>query len=496
MHTTSQPLHVPGGSPSHRTPLPPGACDNGGMSPTLYAAPYGATPVSATVHVPGSKSITNRALLLAALADGPSTITGALRSRDTDLMIEALRSLGTEIIDVIPDNARDSYITQVGKRPRATTLHVIPHPLTGGHVYCGLAGTLMRFLPGVAALATGDTYFDGDEQAKQRPLATVLDALRDLGATIAGNNLPFTVSGTGTVHGGHVTIDASASSQFVSGLMLCGARFTHGVCIHHAGDKGVPSQPHLVMTMDMLAKHGIHVDTTTPNTWLVPAGTLHAYDWMVEPDLSNATPFLAAAAVTGGSVTIADWPTDTTQPGNSIRDILTQMGCRVELSEAGLTVTGPRQLHGITLDMHSMGELAPTVAALAACADSPTELSGIAHLRGHETNRLNALVVEINRLGGNAEETPDGLIIRPAQLQGAEWRSYADHRMATAGAIVGLHVPGVTVHDIETTSKTLPGFAAAWSTLTSTDKPPLEQVHTSTSTSTSSAPQHTMEVWL
>ena len=213
---------------------------------------------------------------------------------------------------------------------------------------------------------------------------------------------------------------------------------------------------------------------------------------MVEPDLSNATPFLAAAAVTGGSVTIADWPTDTTQPGNSIRDILTQMGCRVELSEAGLTVTGPRQLHGITLDMHSMGELAPTVAALAACADSPTELSGIAHLRGHETNRLNALVVEINRLGGNAEETPDGLIIRPAQLQGAEWRSYADHRMATAGAIVGLHVPGVTVHDIETTSKTLPGFAAAWSTLTSTDKPPLEQVHTSTS----SAPQHTMEVWL
>lgn len=466
------------------------------MSPTLYAAPYGATPVSATVHVPGSKSITNRALLLAALADGPSTITGALRSRDTDLMIEALRSLGTEIIDVIPDNARDSYITQVGKRPRATTLHVIPHPLTGGHVYCGLAGTLMRFLPGVAALATGDTYFDGDEQAKQRPLATVLDALRDLGATIAGNNLPFTVSGAGTVHGGHVTIDASASSQFVSGLMLCGARFTHGVCIHHAGDKGVPSQPHLVMTMDMLAKHGIHVDTTTPNTWLVPAGTLHAYDWMVEPDLSNATPFLAAAAVTGGSVTIADWPTDTTQPGNSIRDILTQMGCRVELSEAGLTVTGPRQLHGITLDMHSMGELAPTVAALAACADSPTELSGIAHLRGHETNRLNALVVEINRLGGNAEETPDGLIIRPAQLQGAEWRSYADHRMATAGAIVGLHVPGVTVHDIETTSKTLPGFAAAWSTLTSTDKPPLEQVHTSTSTSTSSAPQHTMEVWL
>ena len=443
------------------------------MSPTLYAAPYGATPVSATVHVPGSKSITNRALLLAALADGPSTITGALRSRDTDLMMEALRSLGTEIVDVIPDDARDSYITQ------ATTLRVIPHPLTGGHVYCGLAGTLMRFLPGVAALATGDTYFDGDEQAKQRPLATVLDALRDLGVEITGNNLPFTVSGTGTVHGGDVTIDASASSQFVSGLMLCGARFDDGVSIHHAGKEEVPSQPHLLMTIDMLSKHGIVVDTSTPNTWTVPAGTLHAYDWAVEPDLSNATPFLAAAAVTGGSVTVADWPTTTTQPGNSIRDILTRMGCQVELSDAGLTVTGPRQLHGINLDMHSMGELAPTVAALAACADSPTELTGIAHLRGHETNRLNALEVEINRLGGDAEETPDGLIIRPARLHGAEWRSYADHRMATAGAILGLRVPGVTVQDIETTSKTLPGFADAWTTLT-----------------TNTTPQHTMEVWL
>lgn len=473
------------------------------MSPTLYAAPYGATPVSATVHVPGSKSITNRALILAALADGPSTITGALRSRDTDLMIEALRNLGTEIIDVIPDNARDNYITQADRRPRATTLRVIPHPLTGGHVYCGLAGTLMRFLPGVAALATGDTYFDGDEQAKQRPLATVLDALRDFGVEITGNNLPFTVSGTGAVQGGDVTIDASASSQFVSGLMLCGARFAHGIRIHHEGKKGVPSQPHLIMTMDMLAKHGIHVDTSAPNTWSVPAGTLHAYDWTVEPDLSNATPFLAAAAVTGGNITIADWPTDTTQPGNAIRDILNRMGCRVELSDAGLTVTGPQQLHGITLDMHSMGELAPTVAALAACADSPTELSGIAHLRGHETNRLNALVMEINRLGGDAEETADGLIIRPAQLQGAEWRSYADHRMATAGAIVGLHVPGVTVQDIETTSKTLPGFADAWSALTGTAAIPTEQTHNDAPTDTSSghpgapgAPQRTMEVWL
>lgn len=443
------------------------------MSPTLYAAPHCPAPLSAVVHVPGSKSITNRALILAALADGPSTITGALRSRDTDLMISALRHLGTEIMEIIPD---DALAGAAATRP-ATTLHVIPHPLTGGNVYCGLAGTLMRFLPGVAALAEGDSYFDGDEQAKQRPLSTVLDALRDLGVTITGDGLPFTVVGTGHVTGGNVSLDASASSQFISGLMLCGARFEHGVCIHHVGKEAVPSQPHLTMTIDMLATHGITVDTSIPNTWRVSAGEIRAHDWDIEPDLSNATPFLAAAAVTGGSVTIADWPQRTTQPGNAIRDILTQMGCQVDLTNAGLTVTGPQQLHGIPqLDMHSMGELAPTVAALAACADSPTKLTGIAHLSGHETNRLNALAVEINRLGGDAEETPDGLIIRPAQLHGAEWHSYADHRMATAGAILGLHVPGVTVQDIETTSKTLPGFAEAWSTLSG--GPALSSEHT------------------
>lgn len=424
------------------------------MSPTIYPAPHAVTPINAVVHVPGSKSITNRALILAALAERPSSITGALRSRDTDLMIEALRNLGTDIVEIIPEGAK-----------QATTLRVTPQPLRGGTLYCGLAGTLLRFLPSVAALAEGDSYFDADAQARQRPLSTVLDALTAFGVSVKGTTIPFTVYGTGAVAGGEVTIDASESSQFVSGLLLSAARFTHGIRITHEGTGGVPSQPHIDMTVDMLAKHGVHVDTSTPNVWTVPAAPIKAYDWRVEPDLSNATPFLAAAAITGGTVTIADWPSITTQPGDAIRDILTQMGCTVQHTAEGLSVTGPDKLSGIDIDMHDMGELAPTVAALACCGSTPTTLRGIAHLRGHETNRLSALVTEINRLGGDAEETADGLIIRPSTMHGGDWYSYADHRMATAGTIIGLRVPGVHVQDIETTSKTLPGFAEAWTDL-------------------------------
>lgn len=428
------------------------------MSPTIYAAPHATTPINAVVHVPGSKSITNRALILAALAERPSTIRGALRSRDTDLMIDALRSLGTSIVEVIPEGAK-----------QATTLRVKPEPLHGGTLYCGLAGTLLRFLPSVGALAEGQSYFDADDQARQRPLSTVLDALRELGVEITGSSIPFTVEGKGRVVGGDVTIDASGSSQFVSGLLLSAARFENGIRIKHCSDHPVPSQPHIDMTVDMLAKHGVHVDTHTPNVWNVPATPIKAYDWNVEPDLSNATPFLAAAAITGGAVTIADWPAHTTQPGDAIRGILESMGCTIKRTKQGLSVTGPQQLKGIDIDMGDMGELAPTVAALACCANSPSQLRGIAHLRGHETNRLVALVKEINRLGGDAEETADGLIIRPRELTGNNWYSYADHRMATAGTIVGLKVPGVRVQDIETTSKTLPGFAEAWTNLFTQD---------------------------
>ncbi|MBF6364625.1 3-phosphoshikimate 1-carboxyvinyltransferase [Nocardia puris] len=414
---------------------------------TFWPAPHVDVPVHATVTLPGSKSITNRALILAALADGPSTLTGALRSRDTDLMIAALRALGTGI-----DGDGD-------------TLTITPAPLGGASVDCGLAGTVMRFLPPVATLAGGDVAFDGDAQARVRPLSTILDALRGLGARIDGDALPFTVHGAGSLRGGAVTIDASGSSQFVSGLLLSAARFDEGLTVHHDG-KALPSMPHIEMTVEMLRRADVAVqapaDSRKAQTWTVAPGPISAVDWDVEPDLSNATPFLAAAAVTGGEVRIPHWPRLTTQPGDVIREILVRMGAEARVFDGVLTVRGPERLAGIDIDLHDVGELTPTVAALAALADSPSWLRGIAHLRGHETDRLAALSTEINRLGGKVTETEDGLEIVPATLHGGQWHSYADHRMATAGAILGLRVPGVEIEDIGTTAKTLPAFTLLW----------------------------------
>ena len=413
---------------------------------SIWTAPVADGHIRATVDLPGSKSITNRALVLAALADGPSTVTGALRSRDTNLMLSALTELG---IGVRVDPADP------------TTVSIEPRPMHAGEIFCGLAGTVMRFLPPVAALAGGDVAFDGDPQARQRPLATILDALRHLGVGIDGDSLPFVVHGNGHAEGGTVTIDASGSSQFVSGLLLAAARFDNGITVRHAGAP-VPSLPHIDMTVEMLATAGVVVDTSVPDTWRVPPSIIKAVDVTVEPDLSNAAAFLAGAAVSGGEVGIPRWPATTTQPGAQIADILAEMGCTVELLDGVLTVHGPDRLSGINRNLRDIGELTPTIAAVCALAEGESVLSGIAHLRGHETDRLAALASEINNLGGDVSETDDGLVIRPVPLHGGQWNSYADHRMATAGAIIGLAVPGVTVDDIETTSKTLPDFPGMW----------------------------------
>lgn len=417
----------------------------------LWTAPFSPDPISHTQQVPGSKSMTNRALILAALADSESTVVGALRSRDTELMESALAAMGTTF-------------THSGEEIRVT-----PGELHGAEVDCGLAGTVMRFVPAVAAFAQGPVLFDGDVQAKARPMGTILDALRHLGVAVAGDALPFTVHGTGHADGGAVTIDASGSSQFVSGLLLAAPRFDRGVTITHSGGT-LPSMPHIEMTVAMLADAGVHT-TATAHTWKVEPQPIRPNRWVIEPDLSNATPFLAAAAVTGGVAAVPHWPIQTTQSGDVIRDILERMGCEVELHATGadhtLQVRGPQRgnLRGIRLDMSDIGELTPTVAALAALAATPSELTGIAHLRGHETNRLEALTTEINRLGGSCEELPDGLRISPATLHGGTWHSYEDHRMATAGAILGLAVEGVQVENIATTAKTLPGFADMWTAM-------------------------------
>lgn len=410
-----------------------------------WPAPVATTPVRATVEVPGSKSITNRAVLLAALSEGDATVHGVPASRDSTLMLDALRAIG------VPVEYSDG-IVRLGRHNGFRGPAVVD---------CGLAGTVMRFVPPAAALADGEIRFDGDPRARERPMGTVLNALRALGVALDGDSLPFTLHGTGTVPGGAVTIDASASSQFVSGLLLSGARYEGGVTVHHDG-KPVPSQPHIEMTVAMLRQAGVTVDDSDADTWRVEPGPVAAKDWTVEPDLSNATPFLAAAALTGGTVTVPGWPERTTQAGDAIRGILALMGCEVTLSSDGLTVTGPAKLSGVDVDLHDVGELTPTVAALTAFADGPSVLRGIAHLRGHETDRLAALAAELNGLGGAVTETDDGLAITPVSLHGGLWHAYADHRMATAGAIVGLAVPGVEVDDIATTAKTMPDFPGMW----------------------------------
>ncbi|MBA0045538.1 3-phosphoshikimate 1-carboxyvinyltransferase [Mycobacterium sp. NPDC050853] len=420
------------------------------MTSGHWQAPTIDGSVNATITMPGSKSQTNRALVLAALAareGGTSTVSGALRSRDTDLMIGAVRALGYDVsgegtdLTVSPGSGDDDAST----------------------VDCGLAGTVLRFLPSVAALRHAPTVFDGDEQARSRPIAPLLDALRSIGVGIDGQHLPFTVAGTGRVQGGKVGVDASGSSQFVSGLLLSGAAFTDGLTAVNTADV-LPSGPHVVMTVTMLREAGVSVDDSAPGRWHIEPQPIPAHNWLIEPDLSNALAFIAPALATGGSVRITGWPRQSTQPARQIEGVVRQFAHRVSLTDSHLEVIGRTGYDGVDLDLAEVGELTPTVAALAALAKpgSISTLRGIAHLRGHETDRLKALAHEINALGGQCEETEDGLRIVATDLHGGVWGSYADHRMATAGALVGLKVPGISVDDIATTGKTLPDFPGMW----------------------------------
>ncbi|WP_333619338.1 3-phosphoshikimate 1-carboxyvinyltransferase [Dietzia sp.] len=441
-------------------------------SPARWSAPTATAPVRATVAVPGSKSLTNRMLVLAALADGPSRIRGALSSRDTELMCGALRALGATIDAEEGSGASNPAESGVA----VPDLLVTPAPLRGAEIDCGLAGTVMRFVPPVAALASGTSTFDGDPAARLRPQATMLGALRSLGVDVDGDTLPFRVEGRGSLSGGDVELDSSASSQFVSGLLLAAARFDEGIRIRHVGSGAVPSQPHIDMTLEVLREAGVAASSPEAGVWEVAPGSIAGREWVVEPDLSNATPFLAAAAVTGGEIRVPLWPLHTTQAGDAFRDICARFGARVrfeDVDEAAGTATcvvqGPPPLggsssglQGVDLDLSAVGELAPTIAAMAALSTGPSSLHGIAHLRGHETDRLAALEAEIRELGGEVEVLPDGLRIHPRPLQPGPWRAYADHRMATAGAIIGLLVPGVEVDDIGSTAKTLPDFPALW----------------------------------
>ncbi|HEU4909200.1 MAG TPA: 3-phosphoshikimate 1-carboxyvinyltransferase [Propionibacteriaceae bacterium] len=412
-----------------------------------WAAPEAPAPITATVVLPASKSETNRALVLAALATGPSVITGGLEARDTQLMRDALRTLGVRI-----EESGDQWQVTPPTSFRA-----------GGTIDCGLAGTVMRFVPPVAALADGTVRFDGDQQAYARPMAPLLGALKLLGARVDGNgySLPFDLTGNPRLAGGDITVDASGSSQFLSGLLLAGARYATGIDIQHVGGE-LPSRPHIQMTLAMLRARGVDIDDTAPDRWIVAPGAIQPLDVTIEPDLSNAAPFLAAAAITGGTVTIPNWPAGTLQPGDAIRTILEDFGARVDLEGSTLRVEGTDQIHAVDLDLSASAELTPVVAAVAALADDTSHLRGIAHIRGHETDRLAALENELDRLGSHVRQTHDGLTIHPRILGGDLWHTYADHRMAQAGALLGLLVPEVVLDDIGCTSKTMPEFEQLW----------------------------------
>lgn len=423
----------------------------GSMEHPHWPAPVASGPVDAVVEVPGSKSMTNRALVLAALSDpqgDPIRVRRALRSRDTTLMATGLTAMGAWV-----DRGGGEWSVDPGRLAGPASVDV------------GNAGTVLRFLPPAAALADGEIFFDGDARARERPVGPLLDALRALGATINDNGrggVPLTVHGRGGLNGGPVTLDASSSSQLVSGLLLAAPRFDKGVEVRHDGPP-VPSAPHVAMTVDMLRRVGAEVDTSTPDVWRVAPGPIRVRGFDIEPDLSNAAPFLAAAVATGGSVTIPGWPANTTQPGAALLDCLTKMGARCEFSATGLTVLGTGQVHGIHADLRDSSEILSVLVALAALADGRSRFSGVAHTRMHETDRLAALAREINGLGGDVCETPDGLEIHPRPLHDGVFHTYHDHRLATAAAVLGLAVPGVRVENVATTAKTLPDFVDMWS---------------------------------
>jgi 3-phosphoshikimate 1-carboxyvinyltransferase len=418
-----------------------------------WAAPAAGGPVRGTVTVPGSKSITNRALLLAALADGSSEIRGPLAGRDSGLMSAGLSALGAHI-------ATTTAGFVVTGRPPALTA-------PDSTVEVGLAGTVARFLPPVATLAAGDVRFDGDPHMRQRPLRPLLDALRALGAVVDDGGrgcLPLTIRGAGRVAGGAVEVDAASSSQLISGLLLAAPYFDSGAEIQATG--ALPSAPHVAMTVQMMRRAGAAVDDSQSGRWRVEPGGYHPADVDVEPEVAGASYFLAAAAITGGSVTVAGWVRDGLQPAERWLDVFRAMGATTSYGDDGLTLHGPGRLEPVDVDLHDISEMAPTVAVLAAVASGPSRIRGIAHMRGHETDRLAALATELTRVGATATETADGLLITPRPLRAGDiWLTYADHRMAMSAAVLGLVVPGLRIADIACTAKTIPDFTERWTRL-------------------------------
>jgi 3-phosphoshikimate 1-carboxyvinyltransferase len=472
-----------------------------------WNAPAVSGPIDAELTLPGSKSLTNRLLLLAALGDRPTTIVGALDSDDSTAMRSALVQLGAGLEETEVDGEPALHVTPLSLRPAPPEHRVID---------VNQAGTVMRFIPVIAALIGGTTDFLAHESALARPMGPLFNALRSAGAhaltlsrdtagafTAVGDDdaatLPARIVSVEAASGAAddtsrdelaFEVDASTSSQFLSALLLGVNAQSRPARIRHIGGR-IPSRAHVSMTVETLRDFGVVVDEIGENEWRVTPGVTSPEIIRVEQDLSNAGPFLAAAMVTGGRVRVPGWPLTTTQIGDRWREILVQLGATVNLEvtspDAGtLTVTGPERI--LPADIDDSAELAPVLAALLALAEGTSRLSGIAHLRGHETDRLAALAHEMTVLGAKVEETEDGLIIQGTRSpQAADHLSYHDHRMATAAALWGLVAPGTRVESIGVTAKTMPSFPEMWARVAATAPTAFRAAHSTQSDARSGA---------
>ncbi|QJC21339.1 3-phosphoshikimate 1-carboxyvinyltransferase [Arcanobacterium buesumense] len=441
-------------------------------NPTLWQAPtlppY--ARLTSTIRLPGSKSLTARWMILAALARRTTRLVGALDSADTRTMAHALEQLGARVYWNL-----DACV--IKPFPRTSTGKII---IRGGvRIHAGQAGTVMRFILPLAAMARGPVEIDCADNARHRPIDGLVTALRDLGVHITSTQpqsangplaFPFVVHGKGHLAGGTVAVDAQASSQYISALLLAGALMENGLTVHLKHHL-LPSTPHVNMSVEVLAECGISV-VVGDHSWHVEpvphADLILPQTLTIEPDLSNAGPFLVAAMVSGGDVTIDNWPTQSNQPGMAYLDLLHQAGATFTERTAGkLTCRGPATIAPLSADMHDVGELVPSIAALCAYADGQSHLTNIGHLRGHETDRLHAITQTLAHVGIPAVATTDALIIQgnPRALHAGDLDSYADHRMATCGAILGLRVPGIRVANMEATAKTFPQFVSMWETM-------------------------------
>jgi 3-phosphoshikimate 1-carboxyvinyltransferase len=427
---------------------------DGVASPAVRAVEPIGHPLDATVAVPGSKSLTNRALVCAALADGTSVIEGALFADDTEAMGAALRSLGA----VIDADAIGRRITVAG-----TAGALRPGPVD---LELRMSGTTGRFLLPVVALGQGPYHLDGTPSLRARPMGPTLAAMRDLGASIEEHDrpghLPLTVVAPGDLAGGRVAVAGDTSSQFISGLLLAGPYLRGGIEI--AISTEVVSRPYVDMTLATMAACGVEVarasaGATGAPVLHVPEAVYRAIEHRIEPDASAASYFLAAAALCGGRVTVDGLGRASVQGDADFADLLGQMGASVERSATSTTVVGTGTLRGLgDVDLSDMPDMAQTLAVVAAFADAPTRVLGVGFIRGHETDRIASVVHELRRCGIDADAEDDGFVVRPGTPRSARVETYDDHRMAMSFALVGLRVPGIEITNPACVGKTFPGF--------------------------------------